>query len=42
MLHPAVDDVAVLGTPDPDMGEQVTAFVQLADPAADRDALATS
>ncbi len=26
-MHPDVDDVAVLGTPDPDMGEQVTAFV---------------
>jgi acyl-CoA synthetase (AMP-forming)/AMP-acid ligase II len=30
IVHPQVDDVAVLGTPDPDMGEQVTAFVQLA------------
>jgi acyl-CoA synthetase (AMP-forming)/AMP-acid ligase II len=30
IVHPSVDDVAVLGTPDPDMGEQVTAFVQRA------------
>ena len=36
VVHPQVDDVAVLGTPDPDMGEQVTAFVQLA-PGADID-----
>ncbi len=28
IVHPAVLDVAVLGTPDEDMGEQVTAFVQ--------------
>jgi acyl-CoA synthetase (AMP-forming)/AMP-acid ligase II len=28
-MHPAVADVGVLGTPHPEMGEQVTAFVQL-------------
>jgi acyl-CoA synthetase (AMP-forming)/AMP-acid ligase II len=34
VVHPAVADVGVLGTPEPDMGEQVTAFVQLADGAS--------
>ena len=40
VTHPEVADVAVIGAPHEEMGEEVVAVVQPKDPLADREALA--
>jgi long-chain acyl-CoA synthetase len=41
LLHPKVADVAVIGVPNEEMGEEVKAFVQLENPAEESESLAS-